>query len=437
MLTTPPNLDTTMASAATDEDPRRPLTMAIAGAGARGLGYARIAAQFPDRVQIVAVAEPRDLPRQQAAEQFALDPAHVFADWRELAAGPRIADIVVIALLDDQHLPATVAFAERGYDILLEKPVAPTEEECLQIAAAVEAAGVAFAVCHVLRYTPYTLALQQILATGKIGEIVSVEHHEPIGYAHFSHSFVRGNWRREDESSSLLLAKACHDIDWLSAVIGRPAVRVSSFGGLHHFHPGNKPAQAADRCVRCPVESTCPYSAPRLYRRGLRQPDTPEGYFTRVMAPEATEEAVERALAEGPYGRCVYACDNDVVDHQVVQLQYEGGITASFTMTAFTPGANRQTRIFGTRGQVTGDGQHIEIYDFLTEQSTVVDTDAGGHSAADGHGGGDHGLIEAFIDALYRRRPQDIQSGLHESMASHRIVFAAERARRTGTVVEL
>jgi predicted dehydrogenase len=411
--------------------------MAVAGAGARGLAYAEAAAQLSDQVRVVAVAEPRDRERRLFAEQFGVPDANVFTDWRDLAAGPRIADIVVIGLLDDQHLPATVAFAERGYDILLEKPMAPTEEDCLKITAAVEAAGVTLAVCHVLRYTPYTIALKQLLDGGAIGEIVSVEHLEPIGYSHFSHSFVRGNWRREDESSSLLLAKSCHDIDWLRAIVGRPVTRVSSFGHLQHFRADARPETATDRCIDCPLQESCAFAAPRLYRKGLREPGSFESYLTKVMSSEFTAESVERALAEGPYGRCVYACDNDVVDHQVVQMEHEGGATVSFTLTAFTEGTNRKTRIFGTRGQISGDGQHIEVFDFLTEATTTIDTDAAGHSAAEGHGGGDRGLIEAFVDALRRGRPDEIPSGLEESLASHRVVFAAERARRTGTVVEL
>lgn len=415
----------------------RPLTMAFAGAGARGFAYAEAAARQSDRVRIVAVAEPRERPRRQFAEQFTVEPENVFSDWRDLSAGPRIADVVVIGLLDAQHVEATVAFAERGYDILLEKPMATSEEGCLRIAEAVEASGVTLAVCHVLRYTPYTRALKEILDAGTIGEIVNIEHLEPIGHSHFAHSFVRGNWRREDESSSLLLAKSCHDIDWLGSIVGRPVVRVSSFGSLQHFRREARPTGAADRCLDCAVESSCAFSAPRIYRKGLGEGGAFETYVTKVMADEVTEEAVERALAEGPYGRCVYASDNDVVDHQVVQMEHEGGATVSFTMTAFSEGANRKTRIFGTRGQITGDGRHIEIFDFLTERTTTIDSDADGHSAADGHAGGDAGLMESFVSALHSGRAEDIPSGLRESVASHRVVFAAERARRTGTVVEL
>lgn len=412
------------------------LTVAIAGAGARGFAYAEAATALAEPVRVIAVAEPRPGQRRRFVDAFAVPEGNVFSDWKELAAQPRLADFVVISLMDAQHLEAALAFAEKGYDILLEKPMATTEEDCERIVEAVEAAGVRFAVSHVLRYTPFTLALQDILATGEVGEIVNIEHLEPIGHWHFAHSFVRGNWRREDESSSLLLQKSCHDIDWLCAIVGRPVERISSFGALRHFRPEARPAGATDRCVTCPVESTCPFSAVRFYQRGLVSPGSGEEYMARVMSGDLTPESVARALEVGPYGRCVYASDNDVVDHQVVQLEFEGGVIVSFTLTAFSEGANRKTRIFGTKGQITADGRMIEIFDFLTGQTRVVDTDAQGHAASDGHAGGDAGLVRAYVDALRSGDSKGLASGARESLASHQVVFAAERARRTGTIVQ-
>ncbi|MFI1092502.1 Gfo/Idh/MocA family protein [Streptomyces sp. NPDC020917] len=418
----------------------RPLTVAVAGGGARGFAYANTAVRLPEPVQVVAVAEPRPIARGRFVEQFDVPAENVFEDWRDLAAAPRLADVVVISLLDHQHVDAVMAFAERGYHILLEKPMATTEDECVKIVDAVEAAGVTAAVCHVLRYTPYTLALQDLLNSGAIGEIASIEHLEPIGHSHFAHSFVRGNWRRTDESP-LLLAKSCHDIDWLMSLVDRPVEKVASFGSLKHFNAANRPAGAADRCVDCSIEASCAFSAARVYRRGVGAPDSVDGYNALVMAGGLSSEEVEHALAHGPYGRCVYASDNDVVDHQVVQMEFEGGATVSFTLTAFCEGANRKTRIFGTRGQITGDGRYLQVFDFLSEQTRVIDTEAGagagGHAAVDGHGGGDRGLFESFIRALRNGTPEDVPSRLRDSLAGHRVVFAAERARRTASVVAL
>ncbi|MER6952042.1 Gfo/Idh/MocA family oxidoreductase [Nonomuraea sp. NPDC000554] len=414
----------------------RPITLAVVGAGARGSAYADLAARRPAQARVVAVAEPRAAARRDVAGRHAVPDNQVFEDWKDLAALGRIADAVIIATLDSDHLEPTEVFATQGYDILLEKPIAPVEREVVAVGEAAARTGATIAVCHVMRYTPYTTALRAMLPD--IGDLVSVEHLEPIGWYHFAHSFVRGNWRREDETTFALLAKSCHDLDWLGYVIGRPVERVSSFGGLRHFRAENKPDGATDRCLTCPVDSSCPYSAVRMYREGLHAGTGPKNYFTRVMTENVlTEEAVTRALAEGPYGRCVYASDNDVVDHQVVNLEYEGGITTSFTMTAFTPLENRHTKFFGTRGQLTGDGRYITIYDFLSERSTTIDTSADGSSAAEGHAGGDSALVESFVTALHEGRPELILSGIQESVESHLVVFAAERSRRTGQTITL
>lgn len=408
----------------------RRLRLAVAGAGGRGSIYAELAA---DRADIVAVAEPRAHHRSVFAARH--PGAAVFPDWHEMLAAGRAADAVIIATQDADHVGAAVAFAAAGYDILLEKPMATDEAACARIAAAVERAGVTMAVCHVLRYTPYTTALKSIVDSGLIGELVAVQHREPVGFWHFAHSFVRGNWRRSDESTFLLLSKSCHDLDWLAHVVGRPALRVSSFGSLTHFRADSAPAGATDRCVTCPVESACAYSAPRVYRSGLAEQNT-KTYFTRIVAPSMTESELAVALADGPYGRCVYHCDNDVVDHQVVNVEYAGGVTASFTLTAFTPMESRQTVLFGTEGELRGDGRYLRRYDFRTERTETIDTrpDVDG---VDSHDGGDAGLITAFVRALTEGEPGLISSGAAESLASHRVVFAAERARVTGTVVDV
>jgi predicted dehydrogenase len=355
----------------------------------------------------------------------------------------RLADAVIIATQDADHVAAAVAFAEAGYDILLEKPMATDESDCERIVAAVDKAGVTMAVCHVLRYTPYTTAVKSLLDNGRIGELMAVQHREPVGFWHFAHSFVRGNWRRADESTFLLLSKSCHDLDWLAYLVGQPAMRVSSFGSLRHFRPQAAPAGAGTRCVSCAIEPDCPYSALRLYRAGLAdaQANRPSAktYFTRIVAPSMTSAELETALRDGPYGRCVYACDNDVVDHQVVNVEYANGVTASFTLTAFTPMESRHTALFGTHGEIRGDGRRLQVYDFDGERTEVIDTapSDGRVSDADAHDGGDTGLITAFVDALWHGDPTMIRSGATESLASHRVVFAAERARLDARVVEL
>ncbi|TYB61474.1 Gfo/Idh/MocA family oxidoreductase [Nonomuraea sp. PA05] len=403
------------------------VTLAVVGAGSRGTSYARHAVET-GRARVVAVADPLAGRRDRFPE------AAPYADWRDLAALPRQADAVIIATQDRDHVEPAVRFAELGYDILLEKPMAVSEDDCRAIVAAAERSGAVFAVCHVLRYTPYTRALKALLDEGRIGEIVSVQHLEPVGWWHQAHSYVRGNWRRADESTFMLLAKSCHDLDWLVHLTGKQVTRVSSFGGLHHFRPENRPAGAADRCLDCSVEPGCPYSAKRLYLPLAGDHSWP----LSVLTDDVSEAGVLAALRTGPYGRCVYACDNDVVDHQVVNLEFEGGTTASFTMTGFTPALHRQTRIFGTRGSIDGDGDRLTVHDFVTGRSSVVETrPSGDGTARGGHGGGDEALVEAFLTAVATRERAPILSSPAQSLHSHLIAWAAERSRLTGETVSL
>ncbi|HEY1178036.1 MAG TPA: Gfo/Idh/MocA family oxidoreductase [Phytomonospora sp.] len=410
----------------------RPLTIAIAGAGGRGGQYARMNDLLDVPARITAAADANEVRLETMRRDHGVPAEHLYADWRDLAAQPRLADAVVIATQDADHLEPTVAFAKLGYDILLEKPMAITEEECVAIEQASLKYGVSIAVCHVLRYTPYTTKLVELLRAGVIGEIVSVDHVEPIGFDHFAHSYVRGPWRTTKEAATMLMAKSCHDIDWLSYVIGKPVERVSSFGGLHHFKADQQPATAADTCVACPL-TDCEYDARKIYQIGR----LPFALSKMLGGREPTPELISEALATSPYGRCVYKCDNDVADHQVVNLQYEGGVTASFTVTAFTKMAGRRTTFFGTHGELFGDSDRIEITDFRTGETTVHDTAPADHSATGGHGGGDLGLMRAFVEALSTGRPELILTDVAESLATHRIVFAAERSRTSGEVVSL
>jgi len=405
---------------------------AIVGAGQRGAGYAEWIGRQPG-ARVVAVAEPRAHQRERLAREHGA--TQVFSSWEELAAAPRLADAAVVSTQDAAHAGPAVALARKGYHLLVEKPLAPTPEECTELVDAVTEAGVLFAVCHVLRYRPYTRLVKQLVDDGRIGEIVSVQHLEPVGHWHYAHSYVRGNWRRADQASFMLLAKSGHDIDWLRHIVGKPIERVSSFGSLRHFTAENAPAGSADRCLDCAVEATCPYSAPRLYLGMVRAGRT--GWPVSVLADEVSEASVTTALREGPYGRCVYRSDNDVVDHQVVAMEFAGGATATFTMTAFTPHVDRRTQIFGTRGFLDGDGTRVRLHDFVTERTEVLETSNEGVDTEAGHAGGDAGLMAAFTRAVESGDASHILSGPAESLESHLVVFAAERSRLLGTVEQI
>lgn len=415
-----------------------PVTLIVVGAGGRGSGYARYALEHPEELEIVGVAEPRAFQREEMAKAHAIAPENVMTDWRELLDRPKFADGVIIATQDAMHADPAVALAAMGYHMLLEKPLAPSADECRRIIAAVKEAGVLLGVGHVLRYTAYTQKLKAVLDSGRIGEIVSIQHLEPVGYWHQAHSYVRGNWRNEAESSSMLLAKSCHDVDWLRYIMGKPCRSVSSFGSLHHFRASEKPQGAGDHCLECPqeVEHSCPYSAKRFYLGQLEREQL--SWPLNVISDDLTEAGVLRALETGPYGRCVYACDNDVVDHQVVNLTFADDTTASLTMTAFTRGRGRETHIFGTRGEIYGDSRLIRVFDFLTDTEETIDTEhVSDGSILSGHGGGDFGLVKAFVQAIADNNPNAILSGPDETLESHLMVFAAETARKQGTVVRL
>jgi len=285
-----------------------------------------------------------------------------------------------------------------------------------------------------MRYIQSTRMLKQIIDAGQIGDIVNIQHLEPVGYWHQGHSFVRGNWRNWQESNFMLMTKSCHDLDWLRYMMGVKCLAVSSFGELKYFKKSEKPVEAGEAkgCVECPFELKCPYSAIKLYIRDCIEKGN-TSWPVNTLEPEPTVENIMADLQNSPYGRCVFECDNDVVDNQVVNLLFEGQRTASFTMTAFNKADFRKTRIFGTLGELFCDGHVIEHFDFLTERKiiTEIPPDVGDHA------GGDYRLMLAFTEAVARGDQNLIMSGIDETLESHLIVFAAERARLEKRVVDL
>ena len=413
----------------------KPVRFLVIGAGSRGATYAEFAAVHPARAQVAGVAEPRDFYRQAMVEKYDIDAQNVFDSWQQAAARRRFADAVIIATQDSMHAAPAVAFADLGYDILLEKPMATTLEECRRIVAAAEKNDILFAVCHILRYRNFTRQLKKLIAAGTIGEVVSIQHLEPVGYWHQAHSYVRGNWRKEADSAFMLLTKSCHDIDWLSYMMEGKCRSVASFGTLKHFRKEEMPEGAAERCLDCAIEPECAYSAKKIYLGRVQRGET--GWPVDILTSDTSEAGVLRALREGPYGRCVYQCDNDVVDHQVVIMQFDGGKTAAFTMTTFNDTMQRKTRIFGTKGDIYADGSTVRIFDFLTEKIATFEIPDDNIEHLTGHGGGDYALMDHFTKAVATRDRQFIFSGPQETLESHTVVFAAEQARREKRVVSL
>jgi len=416
----------------------------IVGAGNRGTVYSNYALEHPQRAKVVAVADPNKFRREVLARNHNLSEEFVFESWESILDLPsKMADAVIIATPDALHAKPTIAFAQLGYHILVEKPMAVTEEDCVQMVETCKKNNVLLCVGHVMRYTPYTQKIKEIIDSGALGSIISVQHLEPVGWWHAAHSYVRGLWRREDESSFMLMTKSCHDIDWLRYVINKPVKRISSFGSRTHFKKECKPVEAGDalRCLDCKINSECPYSATTIYLDQIKSGDKSFPVGSIVLHAVPNVENVEEALRTGPYGRCVYECDNDVVDQQVVNLEYEGGITASFSMVSFTHEVCvRKTRIFGSNGELDCDGHRIYWSDFRGPGSMFpreILPPGCPPTKLSGHGGADYFLIRNFVFAVAKNDPSFILSGSNETLESHLSVFKAEQSRKLGTVVTL
>lgn len=396
-------------------------TVAVLGAGYRGWMFGEIVTELAHLGRVVAVAEPRDAYRVKFSQRHNLAPDHVFQTWEDFVARPRLCDAVVLSTMDRDHVDAAVACLEKGYHVLLEKPMAPTLEGCEAIVRAQEESRSIVAVCHSMRYQKGFHKVKELIDGGAIGEIVTIDQLEQVGFEHYAHSYVRGNWGNEERSAPMLLAKSCHDLDYIAYLVDRPCRTVSSFGSLTHFTAGNAPPGAAERCTDgCRVEPSCPYSAIKQYVLSDL-----EAWPAMIVSPVHTREAHLDAIRTGPYGRCVYRADNDVVDHQIVNLEFEGAITATFTMTAFTQELGRRVRVHGTRGELSYDERTITLKTFADKDVATI---AIGPESGE-HGGGDKRVVRNWLLALHREDPSMILTGVHESLKTHAIVFATERSR--------
>lgn len=413
----------------------KPLSIVGIGCGSRTYAYCGIAVQMPHRYQVVAGADP--IPaRVERLRAITHNPAfRGFRDDQELLAAGKLADLAIIGTQDAYHVTPAIQAMERGYDLLLEKPIAPNPREVLDVLAAAERLGRKVLVCHVLRYTPFYVKVKEILASGVLGEIATLDASEGVQDFHQVHSFVRGHWSVSGKSNPMIVAKSCHDMDIISWLVDKPCRKIASFGGLHYFTAANAPAGAPARCTDgCPVGDTCPYNA-LLYTSQQRS------WIPHVMDSglDAEPEAIRAWLKTSPWGRCAWRCDNDVVDRQVLALEFTGGTSATFTMTAFD--RHRTVTIRGTKGVLIGGGhlkeqtgEDILVRTHLGQETRYrVPIEIGGYA---GHGGGDPGLVLA-LDQELAKPARDMRSGLHASVESHMMGFAAEEARLTGKVVEL
>ena len=394
----------------------------LLGAGDRGgRVYANLIKSLPHKIQLVGVAEPVLERRERIKENHELDDNLVQQSWKSLLDLKPDAEIAIICTQDKAHFEPTMRALELGYHVLLEKPMSPSPEECIKMVEKADEMNRTLTICHVLRYTPFWDRIKKIVQNGDIGEIASIQLNENVEYMHMSHSFVRGNWKNKETSSPMILAKSCHDMDIISYIMDKDCKRINSFGSLMYFNENNKPEGAPLRCLDgCPVENECPFHAGRYYL-GIGR-----GWAMKFTEENSNEAIVER-LNHTDYGKCVFQSDNDVVDHQVVNMEFENGATATFSMSAFTREQTRIVQIMGTKGEIRGNMQtnEISIFDFLTREEKVVKFP----EVSSGHGGGDEGIIRDFIDAINESDEKASRSVASKSLISHLMAFATEESR--------
>ena len=412
------------------------LKVILIGAGLRGMIYTDVMKTLSDKFEVVAVAEPVESRRNYIKEKHNLSDEMCFSDYKEILALGKIADVAIISTMDLEHLDASIEAIKLKYDLLLEKPIAPNAKDCKLITDCAIENNVKVVICTVLRYTDIFIKLKEIIDSGKIGKIMSINHEECVGNVHQSHSFVRGNWGNAEKSSEMLVQKSCHDMDILQWLIGKKCKKVQSFGTLSYFTKENAPEGSPEYCIEgCPVGDSCPYNAVKLY---LEEKDN--SWFRPAAAKEHNpdDEMVKSAISNTQYGKCVFKCDNTVVDHQTVNLLFEDDITVTFTMNAFNKGG-RYIHIMGTKGEIRAaidNESPIEVYNLENGEKEIFDI-VGKDGMSGGHAGGDMGIITSLYEYLTGTYKGKSIPEISESYYNHLITFAAEEARKKGTIIDI
>jgi predicted dehydrogenase len=409
------------------------LNVAIIGVGNRGFdAYGKRLCKYGD-VKIVSIVDGNRIMRERAAKYFGVDPALSFVKDDDFFESGIETDGIVISTSDREHYSPLVKSLEKNCVVLLEKPISDSLEQLGKVKELAGKGRARVVVAHVLRYTPFFNKLKDILSSGRIGKVVGIEYKENTAYYHFAHSYVRGNWNNTIKSAPLIIAKSCHDLDILQWFANSRAERISSQGRLVYFKKQNKPLGSAERCLQCPesIEGNCPFSARKIYLGENTE------WPVSTISTDLSYNGRYRAVENGPYGRCVYSCDNNMPDYQQVQIVFGNGTIANLIVTAFTNDKSRTLRMFGTKGEIRaifnedGNGGEIEVTNF-GEKSEIVPVPSDRF-----HGGGDGGIVEHFVQ-LMRNKDLKPRTSLDESLESHYMGFAAEISRENnGIPVEM
>ena len=406
------------------------ITVAVIGCGSRGLDSYSKCMKDDNRYKIVAACDTRQVRLDLAIEEYGVKKENTFLDENEFFKEKR-ADLCIIATQDQQHVGHCLKALKLGYDCLCEKPISPSKEECLKLLKAQQESGHKVIVCHVLRYAPAYTKVYNMINDGLIGQLVDIHAIEQVTHWHIAHSYVRGNWRNSETTSPMILAKCCHDLDLLQWYAHSKCKTVSSIGSLTYFKKENMPKDATTRCKDCPHKQTCPYSAEYVYIKMWKDAGSPSSRWPQnvvCLDYPLTEEKIRNAYENHPtYGQCVFACDNNVVDHQETNVLFENGVTANLCMTGFTGMGGRKYAFHGTIGSIDLDEERQEIvYKPFAKEMVCYKFDQL-PDVSGGHGGGDAALLNSLYDVLTDKK--DASTALEASIESHLMSFAAEESR--------
>ncbi|MBQ7643334.1 MAG: Gfo/Idh/MocA family oxidoreductase [Clostridia bacterium] len=422
------------------------LYAALVGAGNRGQIYADYSLERGDELSIVAVVEPNALRRKEAGDKYRLPEERRYADLDGFLKDKIKCDFVINATMDEYHYETAKAIMTAGYDMLLEKPIVNNEKQLSDLKNIADERGTRVLVCHVLRYTPFYRSIKEIINSGRIGEIMTMELDEHVALFHFLDSFVRGKWNSEKKcGSGFLLQKSCHDTDLICWLNGNAKPkRVSSFGSRSQFIPENAPEGATEFCYNCPHRETCMYSAIKAH---LEKDLMPFQTWAELNKPldQITKEEKAEYLKTHDYGRCAYNSGGDINDRQVVSVEFDNGSTATFTMVGASHIYGRNIRISGTKGGIYGrfeDGKFTlstynnKILDW-DEEVVDVNKDVVASEKYGGHGGGDYAIMYDAVRYFGGEGASVSVTTIDDSVNGHRIVYAAEKSNKEKTTVVL